>query len=353
MIRITYVDDTPTELRRYGERLSSSETTVRAIAPPKEFDPDAVLATPADVFVLDYELDKVARTYEGATLATAIRTRMNEHPIVLLSKKSLVAPESARPLRLLFDDIIFKDELEKSAAAVRARLCDLAEGFARLRRKRRRDVRTLFELLASRVDDESAVQRASPPLIAGEDGTARWAVREVASWIRNQLLFYPGIVYEPLSAATMLGIASASLKETKLVALLEDARYGGIFSGPAPLWWRSRLLSVAQETIAASGTAPTSAQVAFAAAFEKVYGVKLKRSVCVSCDGAEPEDVCYVLQKPVHIAHSLPYRPDGRSSAMDEARVSFKAIRETDKVLDEYLDDEDRLIAERLRDADE
>jgi hypothetical protein len=348
MTIITYVDDTSAELDRYAKRLRTADVKVTALLPPTPFDPDMITATRADVYVIDYELEKVTKTYEGATLATAIRERLPEHPIVLLSKRSLVVPSRTRPLSLLFDDIVFKDELDKHPTTVRSRIVALADAFAELRRKRRRDVRAVLTVLRARKEEAPEILRVTPPLDVVSDG-AQWEVRSLGEWIRRELLAYPGVLYDALHAATVLGVDVSAFRSISGQGLFDDAAYGGVFAAVDDRWWRSRLLVTAQELIAKSAVQPGPAHITFPNAFHKLHGERLRRSVCVYCGEHGPDAVCYVLRQPVHTEHSLAYRPDARPAAMDEARVSFKAIRETDDVIDEYLDERSREIAEQVR----
>lgn len=346
-MNITYVDDTPKELDRYTRRLSADGLVVTPMPPPSPFDPAKVYATRADLYVLDYELEKVAKTYEGATLATAIRQHFSEHPIVLLSKRTLVQPARTRPLSLLFDDILYKDELDKHPAAGRRRIISIGEGFAALRSKRRRDVDALLAALGARKIEEHEVLRSVPPLDIVSD-TNQWSVREIAEWIRRELLTYPGVFYDELHAATVLGVDVSTFRSDRVQALFASSKYDGVFAEIDPKWWRSRLLAGAHTLAVEAGVEPGASQLAFPAALRSKR-LRVRLSTCVSCGEHGPEAVCYVLEAPVHIEHSLAYRPDARSAAMDEARVSFKAIRETDRVVDEYLAEEDRVIADELR----
>jgi hypothetical protein len=348
MITITYVDDTSSELERYAKRLRTTDVEVTALLPPTPFDPAKITATRADVYLIDYELEKVTKTYEGATLATAIRERLHEHPIVLLSKRSLIAPSRSRPLALLFDDIVFKDELDKQPGSARDRVVTLARVFADLRRKRRRDIRAVLSVLHARKEEEAEVLKAFPPLDVVSDA-AQWEVRALAEWIRREFIAYPGILYDDLHAATALGLDATALRAGSVQAIFKDAAYTGAFSSIEQRWWRSRLLVTAHEQIAQSDIPVGPAHTTFLEAFHAVRGTSLRRSVCVFCGASRPDAVCYVLRKPVHTEHSLAYRPDTRSAAMDEARVSFKAIQETDDVVDEYLDEQSREIARQLR----
>ena len=64
----------------------------------------------------------------------------------------------------------------------------------------------------------------------------------------------------------------------------------------------------------------------------------------------EPADtVCHLLDVPVRLETSLPYRSDERPRVMDEARVSFKAIRERNDVDENNFDEVHRGIMKEIQ----
>jgi hypothetical protein len=76
----------------------------------------------------------------------------------------------------------------------------------------------------------------------------------------------------------------------------------------------------------------------FPMAWERTKGTPPDKSTCVFSGESPPEWVCYILKRPVMIKYSLSYKPDSRPRVMDEARVSFAAIR-TSNDFDERLVD--------------
>lgn len=66
----------------------------------------------------------------------------------------------------------------------------------------------------------------------------------------------------------------------------------------------------------------------FADIFERKFGEKLERATCVVDGEPDADWICYILNEPVKQAHSVVYYPDNRPPVMDEARISFKAIKE-------------------------
>lgn len=70
------------------------------------------------------------------------------------------------------------------------------------------------------------------------------------------------------------------------------------------------------------------------------HNQSLEPAICIYDKTPIADWVCYVLQKPVKQQNSIPYYPDQRPSVMDQARVSFKAIQESN-AFDENLVDSD------------
>ena len=78
-------------------------------------------------------------------------------------------------------------------------------------------------------------------------------------------------------------------------------------------------------------------------------GEELSPSICVYKGEMYPDYICYILKKPVKTKYSLKYKPDDRPAVMDDARVSFKAIKTSSKVNFDFFDSLGREIAEELR----
>jgi hypothetical protein len=77
---------------------------------------------------------------------------------------------------------------------------------------------------------------------------------------------------------------------------------------------------------------------AFAEAFREKYDLELSPATCVWDRTPIADRVCYILRQPVKLRNSLRYHPDRRPDVMDDARVSFRAIREAEEFNEAYLD---------------
>jgi len=357
MLSICYVDDDPKDRKRFAERLSGGNTVVQPVSPPEQLSIEPIIRTKPDVLLIDYELTKPETgrspvSYQGGTLASRIRESFPDHPVVLLTREGLLAKREYRQMRdfmQIFDDVVYKGNIEKEPGAARSLLTSLAEGFARLRGTKPKSWKSLLRLLEAPPEAEDSLRKAGAPLRSeAHSPTANWRVQEAARWIRGVVLAYPGILYDRLHTATALGIAIQSFSMPSVRKLFAPAEYRGPFQPQEGRWWRVRIYDIAQRVITAAKFSG-SANVVFAAAYGKRARTRLKPARCIFSNAVPADWVCYVLQKPVKRQYSLPYHPDDRPAVMDEARVSFKAIRQDNRVLDELFDEQGQELLKEIR----
>jgi len=359
MIEIIYFDDSQDDRDKYATRLRKAHLRVTALAPPKSFDLKAIKRQSPDLFLVDYELTKARSkeehvNYFGGTLGTALREVFPGHPIALLTRRNLVSQPGYRQLNEIkqaFDELLYKDEIEASPTLTGKRLTSLASGFSVLRGLRNKNWASLVRSLKANPVEANSLLTTGPPFVdPHEPGSPQWRVQEAARWIRRVVLHYPGVLYDELHASAALGIDVKSFKGRRLQKFFSAAEYEGVFSESEKRWWRNRLFDRAQTVVAKAGVS-APANTAFAPAFRKVFEVSLKPAICVSSGTKFADCVCYVLRKPVKREFSLPYHPDDRPSSMDEARVSFKAIRESNRVSEELFDEQNQALLEQIRDG--
>jgi hypothetical protein len=344
---VYYVDDQASkkEAKRYQERLSAQDFECKLKPPPELEELDGLLQPHPDLFLIDYELDRVQPdgtkvVYRGNTLSAEIRARLPDCPIVLITRKSIIERLDYRTRRQLTehaeacDELIFKANIDDDLDKTRHRLTLLAKGFRYLSHIQNKNWESLAGTLEASKEETKSLREASPPLKQGQ-----WIVTGAAEWIRNAVLKFPGILYAPIDAATRLGISIDSFRNKKVQEILAPAKYTGIFDPSEGRWWKGRLLRIAKElTMEEDVSGPVTR--AFAEAFTKRFGVELSPAICVWDHMPGADRVCYILQKPVKVKHSLRYYPDNRPSVMDNARVSFRAIRESNDFYEDLLDAE-------------
>ncbi|MCI0581651.1 MAG: response regulator [Chloroflexi bacterium] len=349
-LRVLYFEDDANDRNTYARRLSDGGFRVDAVSPPHDLALGIVQEQPWDLFLLDYELTGAQANgehanYKGGTLAFALREHVTDHPVVLFTRPGLVSPSDQRRLLAalgVFDELLYKGDVDSDPDTARARLRALADGFAQLRASEKTWAAAIA-LMGANEDEGASLQEAAPPI---SDGA--WSVGDLASWLRHVLIEFPGILYGPLYASTALGISKTAFDLRGVEDRFAPAKYVGAFSQVAERWWRDRLLKVALSTIADAGLDGPIYQ-SFGPAFEKVAGVALEPAVCNDCGETPADAVCFVLNQPVKTAHSLAYYPDPRPGAMNVARMSFRAIRESNDVDEELIDPNARHLVAQIR----
>ena len=319
MIKIGYINN----------KLNNSIIECELISPPQWEELDYFINKGYDLFLIDNELDQEQAkvNYRGSTIAAEIRARLPDCPIVLIIHE----PVSSQFMRIC-DELIRHDQDLNQTQQL---LISLVDGFHALRNISSKTWQPLLECLGVNQEEADLLREAAPPLQQSE-----WVVAEAAYWIRNVVLKFPGFLYNPIYAATRLGISLDSFQNDNVQEIIEPARYTGIFTPSEGRWWKGRLFSVAKELAIDEGVTGPINQ-AFAHAFHKRYNIELSPSICV-WDGMPIADwVCYILHQPVKLKHSLRYYPDSRPSVMEHARVSFRAIRESNAFEEEQGNIED------------
>lgn len=302
-----------------------------------------------DLFLVDYELDteqvgQGIANYRGTTLATRLREMLPDIPIVLLTRSEL--PSWTAHKRVVkegntFDEILYKDsDLADRPDVTASKLLSLASGFRKLREVTGRTIVDLFDLLHVDEGGHQILMQSLPP---GDN----WEAVETARWVRGILFGYPGILYDSDFAAVALGVSTETFLQTDIQELLQPAKYQGIFSKEVDRWWKHRLYALAYgqglERIGDNGLRDKFNQLA-----REQCGVDVKPAIDEET-GLVADTVCFVERIPTRIESSLPYYPDTRPKPMDYARVSFKAIRESNYVDEIFLTEAGRDLLPEIR----
>ena len=332
-------DEDRTDLATQLRNLGRDEFEVEALPPPPNLDLERILSQRADVTLVDYELDTrqpdgSLAPYRGLTLAARLREVAPDYPIALLTRSSLPSWSAVKRTAYAIapvDDVLYKEEdLQGRPDITRAKLLSLARGYRALRHEASRSVTALLQLLATDPTGEQTAREALPP---GDS----WVEFEAAHWIRSVLLYYPGVLYDEVHAATALGVSAESFKQERFQELFQGARYRGVFSEEFKRWWRHQLFTIGYALCRGAATG-TGLRDAFYVAASEIYRLDIARSVDVETGLAPADTVCYLLNIPIRVESSLPYQPDSRPPIMDHARISFKAIRESNDVDVNYID---------------
>ena len=341
-IKTIYIDDEDDDLKKYRKKfetddwaknifelviLNSQKGIGNIIEDVKNENPELIL--------VDYDLtkpkDDLLIGMSGAALSTALREEFQDVPIVLFTKIDFLRIQKLNPKVLSsLDETIYKSNVSKEDGNNLDTLHKLAIGYKELRNSELKTLIDLLKIIGAPEIDYDFLKLSEPPSIS-ENG---WSVFDAADWIRNTLIKYPGILYDSVNSATFLGISENAFLSDPIQKLFSDAKYSTVFAPKECRWWKSRLQEIA-ESIMEEHERDLIVRKGFSLAWDRDHDESIERSKCVFCGKTPAEWVCYILNEPVMIECSLHYNPDSRPSIMDEARVSYKAIRTSNDVNDD------------------
>jgi CheY-like chemotaxis protein len=354
-LKVVYVEDRDKDAENYAPMLTfGGKMKVDRVPPSSHPDVGAIVSKAPDLVLIDYELSRKRgngemASYQGGTLATRLREELRDYPIVLFTRRKILSSYSPEEELGAVDHILYKEDLERAPQENIRRLIGIAKGFASLRDVSPKTWGSLLKILQARSSETDLLHEASAPIEIRE-GTGRmrrsgngrkkvgplWSVRGVAKWIMETLFGYPGILYDSLYASASIGIEEKSFLDSKVQRCFREAEYVGPFHEVERRWWRGRLHEEAFRYIRKAKLKPVLTE-SFPQAFTRVTRKRVLPSICIY-SGEKPADcICYILRQPVRRKYTLEYFPDERPAVMDEARVSFKAIREDNRVQDELF----------------
>lgn len=348
-VRVLLIDDESKEAERYAALLNRAGLKVEHRLPPPDMNVHALIDSATDLFLVDYELtaprgEGQAASYRGWSLATELRQETNDRPIVLLTRTDLESWKRAkRNLEgsRIVDDVMFKTDITNDPGLIARRLTSFVDGYSTIRCQDATYQGLYLTLLPPSSEEHGRLSESAPP-------KPQWQPFEAAVWIRNVLLRYPGILYDAVHASTALGLSTESFALPDIRAAFDNARYKGVFGDLGEWWWRSQLFEMA-EALRQDAEVPGVLNEAVPRALEKRLCVSLPGPVCVF-SGQSPADwVCCVLESPVKYDFTLAYGIDNRPKSMDEARISFKAIIESQDVKLELFDKYSAEMAEDMQ----
>lgn len=355
-IKTIYIDDDENDLVRYKRKFENDERSknkfdivvLNVQRPLKDLFKELEDKNP-ELVLVDFKLDRprnnVLIGISGVSLSTALREKFPDIPIVLFTRKNVFNIKSyygqERVLSNL-DGIFYKSDSFKKDKYNLELLYELAADFKKLREIRSRKWIDLFKLIGAPKDEYERLKLSNPHITNKE-----WSISDAADWIRNIFIRYPGILYDPIHSATFLGISERAFLSNPIKEFFDRAKYTGVFAPPEGCWWRSRLQEIAV-SIMDEKEMNLPINKGFPSSWKR-NNEKIEKSKCIFSGESPAEWICYILKKPVMIKYSLSYKPDSRPEVMDEARVSFEAIRTSNEVEDELFYPLGREMLEKIR----
>jgi DNA-binding NarL/FixJ family response regulator len=366
-LKVVYIEDRRQDAENYKSILSlGGKMEVTTIFPAPDLEIGPIVSEHPDLVLIDYELSRKLPSgqmvpYQGGTLATKLREELPDYPLILFTRRKIIEKYSPEEELGAIDDIVYKEVLERNPHAYIRMLAGYANGFATLRRVSPKTWNGLLTILGATSSEADLLREASPPFELRknkrpkgkrkggkriEDSTV-WSVRKAAEWILRTLFAYPGILYDSLYASASLGIDEKSFLKKETQDHFKSAKFVGPFLEVEQRWWRGRLHEEAFQYLRKARLRPVLPE-SFPEAFRKVTGASLRPSKCVFSGEPFAESVCYVLRQPVKREYTLEYFPDNRPLVMDVARVSFKAIREDNRVQEELFKSSSRRLLDKI-----
>ena len=357
-INVVYIDDAEQEIRKYKAKFETDERAkgrfiIMPYSSPKSPEHyNRIRQAKPDLLLVDYDLsipDENGRVsgISGVTLTTELRQMFPEVPIILFTRMSVFKAQeytSIEETLSSIDEIVYKQDVFKRDSTKLEDLFQLAVGFRKLRSIKSGQWSDLLKLMGAPQGDSDVLSLCDPP-VAPKQG---WAATAMAAWVRNAVLRYPGVLFDAIHAATFLGISEKAFLSPPLQDMFKSAKYSGIFIPHEGRWWKSKLQTVAA-SIMRKMERELPLKVGFPAAWDRAKGASIERAKCIFSGESPAEWVCYILRQPVMIKYSLSYRPDRRPAVMDEARVSYKAIRTSNEFDERLLDPLGRDMISEIR----
>jgi hypothetical protein len=363
VIRVLYIDDDEKELKKYDLRFTQDHRTRKKFrlitrnSPKIAEDYMELLKIRPELILVDFDLSKPDKNgkvigISGVTLSTELRQKFPEDPIVLFTRKSVFKVQNYMNIKQTLasiDDVMYKRDLFEANSNLAEILYELAVGFRKLRNSKSKRWKNLLKLIGAPESDYDKLKLADPPIFSEKD--SNWSVSKSAKWIRDTLIAYPGILYDSIHAATLLGISENAFLKDSVQQFFHEAKYAGIFSPSEGRWWKSKIIEIASSKMKESESSLVLRE-GFPLLWKRIKKGPIERSKCIFSGESPAEWVCYILKKPVMIKYSLYYKPDSRPSVMDEARVSFEAIRISNEVNDALIDPIGQELLPKIRKMD-
>jgi len=337
-MNIIFIDDDHKELEKFSSIFSANPFAKKNFnfitISLDSLTPDFKFPENPDLLLIDFRFDLPGGEgfyYDGYVLTTGLRNIFNEIPILIFTRKDIFNiqkfPDNIVDIA---DGVIFKSDFIQNDDLYLCRFHTIILGYKKMSKVATRNWEALVNLLKAPAGSINDLLNSNKPNL--QDGS--WKVIDSANWIRKTLFKYPGILLDELHASTFLGISITAFNENK--ELFSEAVFSGVFSSDRILYWKSELRNLAVKFMQ-THEINLPIQIGFSKAYEKTYKKKIEPSICIYSGEENAEKICYVLNKPVKTKYSFLYNIDDRPKVMDEARVSWQAIKTTDDVNEDLL----------------
>lgn len=197
-----------------------------------------VKETEPGLIILDHKLQNVkdGLYQHGSTAAAIIREKWPYCPIVCVS--GVDAADVTIDQRALYEAVFPISSISNNYPSI----ASITYSFQLFRDHPPKTIDELLHALGNPADNAEKLKAIIPPSIK-DHLTDLSVIRPLSGWIRNVLFERPGFLYDPLWAATFIGISENSF--IRMVDIFNSAFYTGLFhNNSKPRWWKSGLLNI-------------------------------------------------------------------------------------------------------------
>jgi hypothetical protein len=272
------------------------------------------------LIILDHILDKTSSTSpifkRGSTIAEAIKEQWPDCPVIGVTNIDQIKRVDQRT-RQTYDAFFPYDELGDYLEMIDS----IEAGFATIQLQNPSNPTEIVSLLNPPREELERLIAVLPHDLKGSAPDPSVASR-LHRWV-NHLLNRPGLLYDRLWSATLLGLSENGFLEVENT--FEDGKYTGLFGTTNnSRWWSTRLTQILYQHYAPE---PTE--------FSWQVGRRLTRddpalySRCYACDGEFPETVAYLdtaseERYPMHLKHTILHPGYKRELYFEDVRVLKK-----------------------------
>ncbi|MGA9098010.1 MAG: hypothetical protein WB392_03670, partial [Methanotrichaceae archaeon] len=257
--KIVYIEDESRDSSKYKRILESEESdgkgfnveivNAQDIEIPKFFD--ELKGDKPDLLLIDLDLstarDRFVFGLSGASTSNILREKFSDIPIIIFTRKDIIKNKfpAIEQIIISVDEIVFKDEIRKDIKNYIKLFVNIVEGYRLIREKNPKKFDDILALLKVPQHAIDLVKLADPPLMQ-DNGTSCYLI---AKWIRKNILNFPGILYDPINAATLLGISEKAFLSDEVQHTFAGAKYEGIFGPSEGRWWKPELNILAMKEL--------------------------------------------------------------------------------------------------------
>lgn len=317
-MKIYWIDDDPGR-KHFANDIGASFVDARSASFTDELD--ALLSgRMPKLVILDHFLRNTKsenRMYKrGSTIAEAIKEQWPNCPVIGVTAAANEADIDQRT-RLTYDQLFHSYRFLNNRSQINV----MADGFAQIKKKEPKSVKSLISLLKPPKDEVARLEAALPSELKGEmldDSTPSLFYR----WV-NRITNRAGFLYDHLWVATFLGLNEKGFE--KVMGEFERARFTGIFSdNEDPRWWSSLLTEILFNTVT-----PELSEMSWSVGRRLPNITQGDYSRCYKCRKSDPppetvaylDSVDYERRFPMHLEHTALHPGFKREMYFEDIRL--------------------------------